>query len=54
MIAQVLNTPKIPLKSLITNKVTLVFVDSLCILIAYTFNCISVSGFGQYRNVNSI
>ncbi len=46
MRAQALNAPKQSSKSLITNQVDLVFVNSLCTSIARTLNCDSISGFG--------
>ncbi len=47
MIAQVLNAPKKSPKSFITNKVYLVFADSLCTLTTCTLKCVSISGFGK-------
>ena len=53
MIAQVLNAPKESPKSFITNKVYLVFVDSLCTSITCTLNCVSISGFGYKLKTNT-
>jgi len=48
MIAQVLDAPRKPRKSFITNEVTLVFLDFLCTSITCTLKRIFISGFGQY------
>ncbi len=48
MLAQVLNIPRKFIKSLITNKVTAVFMTFLCTLITYTIYRISISGFGNF------
>jgi len=45
MIAQVLDAPRKPRKSFITNEVTLVFLDFLCTSITCTLKRISISGF---------
>ncbi len=46
MLAQVLNVPRKYIKSLITNKVTTIFMTFLCTSITCTINRISISGFG--------
>ena len=51
MIAQVLNMPKKPPKSFITNKVYLAFVDFLCTSITCTLKCVSISEFGNNRDI---
>jgi len=49
MIAQVLDAPRKPRKSFITNKVTLVFLDFLCTSVTCTLKRISISGFGIFK-----
>ncbi len=49
MIAQVLDAPRKPRKSFITNEVTLVFLDFLCTSVTCTLKRISISGFGNYN-----
>jgi len=46
MIAQVLDAPRKPRKSFITNEVTLVFLDFLCTSRTCTLKRISIPGFG--------
>jgi len=47
MIAQVLDAPRKPRKSFITNEATLVFLDFLCTSVTCTLKRISISGFGE-------
>ena len=54
MIAQVLNAPRKPRKSFITNEVTLIFLDFLCTSVTCTLKRISISGFGYYNTIASI
>ncbi len=50
MLAQVLDAPRKPRKSFITNEVTLVFLDFLCTSVTCTIKRISISGFGYIIN----
>ncbi len=47
IIAQLIDTPRKPIKIFITNKVTLVFLDFLCISSNCTLKRFSISGFGN-------